>query len=100
MLDILLTESQVALREEVWGLVRSVPRALLLDMDADRVRYPRGFLGEAGERHLLGLRFPAEYGGLVRNLALGPNLAVWMRVGTSHHCAFVLKHLDVADELP
>jgi alkylation response protein AidB-like acyl-CoA dehydrogenase len=63
MLDILLTEPQIALREEVWGLVRSVPRALLLDMDADRVRYPRGFLGEAGERHLLGLRFPAEYGG-------------------------------------
>jgi len=63
MLDILLTESQVALREEVWGLVRSVPRSLLLDMDADRVRYPKGFLNEAGERHLLGLRFPAEYGG-------------------------------------
>ena len=63
MLDILLTESQVALREEVWGLVRSVPRSLLLDMDADRVRYPKGFLNEAGERHLIGLRFPAEYGG-------------------------------------
>jgi hypothetical protein len=62
MLDILLTESQIALREEVWELVRSVPRELLLDMDADRVRYPRGFLNEAGERMveaaMLARRFP------------------------------------------
>jgi alkylation response protein AidB-like acyl-CoA dehydrogenase len=63
MLPVLLTPAQNALREEVWDLVRSVPRQLLLDMDADRVRYPRSFLEEAGRRGLLGLRFPAEYGG-------------------------------------
>lgn len=63
MSDTLLTKAQIDLREEVWGLVRSVPRELLLDMDADKVRYPRDYLAEAGRRNLLGLRFPAEYGG-------------------------------------
>src|SRR3972149_7202766 len=32
-------------------------------MDADRVRYPRPSLENAGARGLLGLRFPAEVGG-------------------------------------
>lgn len=63
MTDTLLSQTQLKLRDEVRGLVRSVPRQLLLDMDADRVHYPRGFLEEAGKRHLLGLRFPEEYGG-------------------------------------
>ena len=63
MLPILLSPAQIALREEVWGLVRSVPRQLLLDMDSDRVRYPRSFLENAAGRGLLGLRFPAEAGG-------------------------------------
>jgi alkylation response protein AidB-like acyl-CoA dehydrogenase len=63
MLSTLLTPAQLALREEAMQLVRSVPRQLLLDMDADRVRYPREFLEQAAERRLLGLRFPAEVGG-------------------------------------
>jgi len=63
MLPVLLSPKQIALREDVWDLVRSVPRQLLLDMDADRVRYPRSFLENAGGRGLLGLRFPAEVGG-------------------------------------
>ncbi len=32
-------------------------------MDADKVRYPKEFLIEAGKRNLLGLRFPPRYGG-------------------------------------
>ncbi len=63
MWEILLTEPQRKLRAEVDDFVRSVPRQLLLDMDAERVRYPRHYLQEAGKRDLLGLRFPTEYGG-------------------------------------
>lgn len=59
----MLTPTQRALRDEMRAFVRSVPRQLILDMDADRVRYPREFVREAGQRHLLGLRFPPEYGG-------------------------------------
>lgn len=63
MFEALLTPSQRELRDEVRSFVRSIPRQLLLDMDAERVRYPRGYLEEAGRRGLLGLRFAPELGG-------------------------------------
>lgn len=63
MFEGLLSPRQVALREEMRDFVRSIPRQLLLDMDAERVRYPRGYLEEAGRRGLLGLRFSPEFGG-------------------------------------
>jgi len=63
MLDVFMTEEQKTLRDEVRDFVRSVPRQLLIDMDADKVRYPKEFLVEAGRRNLLGLRFPPQYGG-------------------------------------
>ncbi|MFZ5626905.1 MAG: acyl-CoA dehydrogenase family protein [Bacillota bacterium] len=63
MLEKLMTPQQLALQEEARAFVRQVPRDLLLKMDADEVQYPREFLEMAGEAGLLGLRFPAEYGG-------------------------------------
>jgi len=59
----LMTESDEALRESMRAFVASVPRQLLLDMDADKVAYPREFLEEAGRRQLLGLRFDQRWGG-------------------------------------
>ena len=38
-------------------MLHMVPRQLLLDMDEDKVKYPKEFLQEAGRRNLLGLRF-------------------------------------------
>ncbi len=63
MFDFMLTPDQIKLRDEVRAFVKSVPRQLVLDMDAERVQFPRSFLEEAGAKNLLGLRFPAEYGG-------------------------------------
>jgi len=63
MLDILLTEEQRKLRDEARAFAREVPRQLLLDMDADKVRYPREYLQNLAARRLLGLRFPKEFGG-------------------------------------
>jgi alkylation response protein AidB-like acyl-CoA dehydrogenase len=63
MWDGMIDEGRRALREEVVAFVRWVPRELLLAMDADEVRYPREFVQEAARRGLLGLRFPARYGG-------------------------------------
>ena len=63
MLESLLTDAQRSLRDEVRDFVRQVPRQLLLDMDAERVRYPREFVQEAARRHLLGMRFAPEWGG-------------------------------------
>ena len=63
MIEAMLNESQKRLRNEVREFVKAVPRQLILDMDADKVRYPRQFLEDAAKRKLLGLRFSPEYGG-------------------------------------
>jgi hypothetical protein len=64
MIESLLTENQKKLRDEVRAFVRDdVPRQLILDMDAEKVRYPRQFVEAVAKRRLLGLRFAEEYGG-------------------------------------
>ncbi|MFZ5597640.1 MAG: acyl-CoA dehydrogenase family protein [Bacillota bacterium] len=63
MFDFMLSEEQLKLREEVRSFVKSVPRQMVLDMDDEKIQFPRGFLEELGARNLLGLRFPREYGG-------------------------------------
>ncbi|MBM3144565.1 MAG: acyl-CoA dehydrogenase [Chloroflexi bacterium] len=59
----MLSTSDLELREKTRDFVASIPRQLLLDMDADKVRYPRQYLEEAGRRNLLGLRFEPRWGG-------------------------------------
>jgi hypothetical protein len=63
MIETLLTEPQKKLMDEVRGFVKGVPRQLLLDMDADKVRYPTEYVVELARRNLLGLRFSKEFGG-------------------------------------
>ena len=64
MSDFLLTPEQIRLRDEARQFARNeVPRQLLIDMDAEKVRYPREYIQKLAERHLLGLRFPQEWGG-------------------------------------
>jgi len=63
MLEVFLTEERRKFRQEVQDLVKSIPRQLILDMDADKVEFPYEFVREAGRRNLLGIRFPKKYGG-------------------------------------
>lgn len=63
MFDFLLTDQQLALREEVRELVTWVPKEMIVEMDRDEIRFPREFLAEAGRRGLLGCRHPREWGG-------------------------------------
>ena len=63
MFDFLFTKEQVKLRDEVRELVKWVPRSMILDMDADKIRFPKEFLKEAGKRNLLGCRYPEKWGG-------------------------------------
>ena len=46
MFEALLNDRQRTLRAEVRDFVRSVPRKLILDMDAERVQYPQEFVGK------------------------------------------------------
>jgi len=63
MLDHLLTKEQIKFRDEVRDLVKWVPRQMILDMDADKIKFPKEFLQEAGRRNLLGCRYPKKWGG-------------------------------------
>ena len=44
MFDFLMTEEQLKLRDEVRDLARSIPRQYILDMDADKIKYPREYM--------------------------------------------------------
>ena len=63
MMDHLLTDVQKAWRDEVRDFVKSIPRQMILDMDADKIRFPKEFLQEAGRKNLLGCRYPQKWGG-------------------------------------
>jgi alkylation response protein AidB-like acyl-CoA dehydrogenase len=63
MFDFLMTEEQKELQEEMRDFTRSIDRQYLLDMDAEKIQFPKEILVEAAARNLLGLRFPKEYGG-------------------------------------
>ncbi len=63
MLEVFLTEAQKKLKREVQDFVKSIPRQLIIDMDADKIKFPYDFVREAGKRNLLGIRFPSQYGG-------------------------------------
>ena len=63
MFDHLLSDKALDLRAEVRDLVKWVPRDMILDMDRDRIRFPKDFLREAGRRNLMGCRYPRQVGG-------------------------------------
>lgn len=92
MFDFLMTEEDKKLREEVRAFVKEdVDRQLLIDMDDDKVRYPREYLEKAAARGLLGLRFPKKYGG--RGLPWSSEIVALEEVsvlGTSLACLYSL----------
>ncbi len=63
MFDYLLTEKQQKMKQEARDFVKSIPRKMILDMDADRIQFPKEFLREAGRRNLMGCRYPEKWGG-------------------------------------
>ncbi|MCP4720274.1 MAG: acyl-CoA/acyl-ACP dehydrogenase [Desulfobacteraceae bacterium] len=63
MFDYLLNEDQKKLRDETRDFVKSIPRKMILDMDADKIQFPKEFLQEAGRRNLMGCRYPKKWGG-------------------------------------
>jgi acyl-CoA dehydrogenase len=64
MTDFVLSVEQRGLRDEARSFAHhKVSRQLLLDMDAEQVRYPRQYIEDLAAQHLLGLRFPTQWGG-------------------------------------
>ena len=63
MFEYLLDEKQKALQAEAREFVKSIPRQMILDMDQDKIQFPKEFLQEAGKRNLMGCRYPEKWGG-------------------------------------
>ncbi len=103
MFDHLLTEEQRRVRDEAREFVKATPRELILDMDAERVRFPREWRREAARRGLLGVRHCVRWGG--RGLdwvtasavseeigTLSYELACVFGVGADLVCDAILRH--------
>ncbi|WP_320042581.1 acyl-CoA dehydrogenase family protein [uncultured Desulfobacter sp.] len=63
MFDYLLTKKQKKLKKEARDFVKSIPREMILNMDADKIQFPKEFLQEAAKRNLMGCRYPEKWGG-------------------------------------
>jgi acyl-CoA dehydrogenase len=64
MSEFIMSQQQISLRDEARTFAReNVSRQLLLDMDSESIRYPRAYIEKLAEQHLVGLRFPMEWGG-------------------------------------
>ena len=61
--NVLLTEKETKLREEIKDFVRSIDPDYLRAMEAEKIDYPKEALKEMARRKILGLRFPKKYGG-------------------------------------
>ncbi len=80
MFAFVLTDQQLKLRDEARELVKWVPKRLILDMDEDKVTFPKEFLQEAGRRNLMGARYPKKWGG--RDMDWVTTCMVMEEVGT------------------
>jgi alkylation response protein AidB-like acyl-CoA dehydrogenase len=93
--DVLLTDQERALKEEVREFVkRDVPPELLKKMDRDEIPYPREFVEALGSRNLLGLRFSPRYGG--RGLNWTSEIAALEEIGVlgmALGCAFSMPSI-------
>ncbi|MDP3286208.1 MAG: acyl-CoA dehydrogenase family protein, partial [Desulfobacterales bacterium] len=103
MFDYLLSEEALKLRDEVRDFVKSIPRSMILDMDADNIRFPKEFLTEAGKRNLMGCRYPKKWGGREMDWAttamvmeeigtLGYIFACIFGVGAELVCDAIIRH--------
>ncbi|MCX7679567.1 MAG: acyl-CoA/acyl-ACP dehydrogenase [Spirochaetes bacterium] len=83
MFDFLYTPEQLKLRDEARDFTNWVPREMILDMDAEKLHFPREYLKEAGRRNLLGIRIPKEYGG--RGLGWVEDVMVAEEIGVASY---------------
>ena len=103
MFDYMLTKEQIKIRDEARDLVAWVPRQMILDMDTDKIKFPKEFLQEAGRRNLLGCRYPKKWGGrdidwvttcmLMEEIGtLGYEFACVFGVGAELVCDAIIRH--------
>jgi alkylation response protein AidB-like acyl-CoA dehydrogenase len=63
MFDYLLDNETISFRNEIREFVKTIPRQMILDMDSEKIQFPKDFLKAAAQRNLLGCRYPKQWGG-------------------------------------
>jgi len=94
MYNILLSPSQKKIFEEASKFVASVDKQLLIDMDEDKIKYPKDTIETLGKLNLLGIRFPKEIGG--RGLKWQDEVVLIEEIGmlgTALSCASVMPSI-------
>lgn len=94
MFHLLLSDRQAQLYKEAQAFVAGVDRQLLLDMDHDRIEYPRETVKKLGDLNLLGVRFPRSLGG--RGLGWQEEVVLIEEIGmlgTAIGCASVMPSI-------
>ncbi|HVJ50234.1 acyl-CoA dehydrogenase family protein [Desulfitobacterium sp.] len=95
MFEFMLNEEQKELAKEVADFVcTQVPKQLILDMDAEKVIYPKEYINSLAKANLLGLRFPKTLGG--RGLGWADEVIALEEIGTlgtSLGCLFSLPSI-------
>ncbi len=95
MFDFLLSKAEKALKSEARLFVKNeVPSSLVREMDRGKIETGRPFIRMAGEKNLLGLRFPKKYGG--RAMRWTAEVAAIEEVGVlgnSIACAYVMPSI-------
>jgi alkylation response protein AidB-like acyl-CoA dehydrogenase len=103
MFDYLLDDKTIAFRNEIRDFVKTIPRQMILDMDNEKIQFPKDFLKAAGQRNLLGCRYPKKWGGRELNWVsstagieeigvLGYIFACTYGVGAELVCDAIVKH--------
>lgn len=93
--DILLTDEERALKQEVRDFVKNeVSHELVKKMDRDEITYPREYVQALGAKNLLGLRFSPKYSG--RGLPWTAEIAALEEIGVlgmALSCAFAMPSI-------
>jgi alkylation response protein AidB-like acyl-CoA dehydrogenase len=103
MFDYLLDKETIAFRNEIREFVKTIPRQMILDMDNEKIQFPKDFLKAAAQKKLLGCRYPKKWGGRELNWVastvgieeigvLGYIFACTYGVGAELVCDAIVKH--------
>lgn len=91
----ILNEIEKAIQREFREFVKNeVPHELVRRMDKDEIEYPRQIIKKAGEKNLLGIRFPKKWGG--RGLSWKEEVIAEEEIGilgTALGCAMVMPSI-------
>ncbi|MHA1340531.1 MAG: acyl-CoA dehydrogenase family protein [Promethearchaeota archaeon] len=94
MYDFLCDEKTLEWKKRAKEFAKKVPRKLIIDMDQEKVQYPKEFVQMAAEHKLLGCRFSSKYGGgdgnWVIETAVNEEIGV---ISTALSCLFVLPSI-------